>query len=68
MENLLSVVLYLRYSSHKQNEQSIEGQRRICEEFAKQQGYKIVGVYIDRATSAKTDHRPNFQKNDFGRI
>ena len=62
MENKLKVVLYLRYSSHKQNEQSIEGQQRICEDFAKQQGYNIVDIYIDRATSAKTDHRPSFQK------
>ena len=62
MENKLKVVLYLRYSSHKQNEQSIEGQQRICEDFAKQQGYNIIDIYIDRATSAKTDHRPSFQK------
>ena len=60
MDNKLKVVLYLRYSSHKQNEQSIEGQQRICEDFAKQQDYNIVDIYIDRATSAKTDHRPSF--------
>ena len=39
----MRVVLYLRYSSDKQTEQSIEGQSRICTAFCKQQGYEIVG-------------------------
>ena len=51
----MDVVLYMRYSSDKQTEQSIEGQERICKEYCKQQGYKIVNKYIDRATSAFKD-------------
>ena len=38
----MNVVLYLRYSSANQTEQSIEGQDRVCTEFCKKQGYEIV--------------------------
>lgn len=55
-------VAYYRYSSHAQSEQSIEGQRHDCETFAERSGIKIIKEYIDRATSAKTDNRPQFQK------
>ena len=56
-------VFYGRYSSDRQTEQSIEGQRRVCEEFAKAEQIQIVGEYIDRATSGtSTDHREQFQK------
>ncbi len=48
----MNVVLYLRYSSDKQNEQSIEGQMRVCKEFCRHKGYTIINTYIDRATSA----------------
>ena len=60
----MDVCLYMRYSSDRQTEQSIEGQRRVCMEFCKQQGYNVVDEYVDRATSAfkDTDKRSNFQK------
>lgn len=60
----MNVVLYMRYSSDKQTEQSIEGQQRVCKEFCKREGYTIVGTYIDRATSAfkDVDKRLQFQK------
>lgn len=60
----MDVVLYMRYSSDRQTEQSIEGQNRVCMEFCKQQGYNVVGKYIDRATSAfkDTGKRAEFQK------
>ena len=48
----MKAVLYLRYSSDKQTEQSIEGQQRVCEDFCRREGYEIVDRYIDRATSA----------------
>ena len=51
----MNVVLYLRYSSDRQTEQSIEGQRRICEEFCRREGYDIITEYVDRATSAAKD-------------
>ena len=58
----MNVVIYARFSSHNQTEQSIEGQRAACEEYAKRNDYTIVGEYIDRALTGTTDKRPNFQK------
>ncbi len=60
----LKVALYMRYSSDKQSEQSIEGQERVCTEFCKRNGYAIIRKYIDRATSAFKDaeKRLQFQK------
>ena len=31
----MNVVIYARYSSHNQTEQSIEGQLAVCQEYAK---------------------------------
>ena len=58
----MNVVIYARYSSHSQTEQSIEGQIAVCKEFAKKNNYTIVGEYIDRALTGRTDKRPEFQK------
>ena len=55
-------VIYARYSSEKQKEESIEGQLRECKVFSKRNNIHIVDTYIDRALSAKTDNRPSFQK------
>ena len=55
-------VIYPRYSSDNQREESIEGQIRECMEFAQKSGITVVGTYIDRALSAKTDNRPEFQR------
>lgn len=59
----MNVVLYMRYSSDRQTEQSIEGQERICTEFCKREGYTIVGKYIDRATSAFKDTEKRIEFN-----
>ena len=53
-------VIYARFSSDKQREESIEGQIRECTAFADANDIKIVGTYIDRAMSARTDKRPDF--------
>lgn len=55
-------VIYARYSDSKQTEQSIEGQLKICNEYAKANGYSILREYIDRAQSGKTDNRIQFKK------
>ena len=57
-----TAVIYARYSSEKQTEQSIEGQLRVCNEFAAQNDIVIVGKYIDRATTGTNDNRAEFQK------
>lgn len=56
------VVIYARYSSDNQREESIEGQLRECQDFIKDKDYLLVGTYIDRALSARTDDRPDFQR------
>lgn len=55
-------VIYARYSSDNQREESIEGQVRECKEYAAKGGITVFGSYIDRAMSAKTDNRPEFQR------
>ena len=55
-------VIYARYSSDSQREESIDGQLRECYAFAEREGISIFDTYIDRALSAKTDNRPQFQK------
>lgn len=57
-----NAVIYARFSSHAQNEQSIEGQLRVCHEFAKREGITVVGEYIDRALTGRSDDRPDFQR------
>lgn len=51
-----------RYSSGSQREESIEDQLRECREYADRNGMTVVGSYIDRALSAKTADRPEFQR------
>ncbi|MGI6153959.1 MAG: recombinase family protein [Christensenellaceae bacterium] len=58
----IKTVIYARYSSDNQREESIEGQLRECKEYADKHNMTIVHTYIDRALSAKTDDRPEFQK------
>jgi DNA invertase Pin-like site-specific DNA recombinase len=59
-----NIVLYIRYSSTGQNEQTVEGQIRVCKEWAEQNGYVVVGVYIDKAKSvwSDSDKRVEFHK------
>ncbi len=58
----MKVVIYARFSSHSQTEQSIEGQLKVCYQYAQQNNLTVIGEYIDRAFSGKTDDRPGFQK------
>jgi len=58
----MNAVAYYRYSSHSQNEQSIEGQKRAVENYAAQNGYTIIKEYPERALSGTTDKRPKFQR------
>lgn len=58
----MKAVIYARYSSTNQREESIEGQLRECHDFANKNNIVIIGEYCDRAISGKTDKRPEFQK------
>ena len=55
-----NAVIYARFSSHAQNEQSIEGQLAECHAFAERNGLQIRHEYIDRALTGTTDKRPEF--------
>jgi DNA invertase Pin-like site-specific DNA recombinase len=44
-------VIYARYSSSSQREESIEGQIRVCTDYAKTKDIQIIDTYIDRAIS-----------------
>ena len=57
-----NAVIYARFSSQGQNEQSIESQIRICREYAENQGYNVVKVYDDKARTGTNDSRPSFQQ------
>lgn len=57
-----AAVIYARYSSDSQSEQSIEGQLRVCEQYAKNNNFVILNTYIDRAMTGTNDNRPDFQQ------
>lgn len=58
----MNAVIYARYSSHSQREESIEGQLRVCYEYAAREGIRVLREYIDKAISGTTDDRPAFQQ------
>ena len=58
----MNVVIYARFSCKRQTEQSIEGQLKICYEYAAAHNYTVVGEYIDRAQSGTSDNRSDFQR------
>ncbi len=57
-----TAVIYARYSSDSQTEQSIEGQVRVCKQFAEKNDLLVVDQYIDRATTGMNDNRAAFQQ------
>ena len=60
--SMINAVVYARYSSHGQTEQSIEGQLHDAYDFAAREGYTIIGEYIDRALTGRSDNRADFQR------
>ena len=61
-KEIKTAVIYARYSCDNQTEQSIEGQLRICKEYAKNNDILILDTYIDRAMTGTNDNRPNFRR------
>jgi len=61
MEDMKKAIAYYRYSSHRQGEQSIEGQAAEAQRWAKANNYTIVKEYIDRAMTGTNDDREQFQ-------
>ena len=58
----MNAVVYARYSSHKQGEQSIEGQLAAAYKYAGEHGYTIIHEYCDRAQTGRNDDREQFQQ------
>ena len=59
---MIPAVIYARYSSNRQHEESIAGQLRECYAFAERNGYKVIREYTDSAMTATSDRRPSFQR------
>lgn len=62
MSKIIHAVIYARYSSEHQREESIDAQVRACKKYIEQKGYVLVGIYADRETTGKNDKRPEFQR------
>ena len=59
---MLKAAKYGRYSCDRQNEQSIDGQFRVIEDYAAKNDIEIVATYIDKAMTGTNDNRDGFQK------
>lgn len=59
---MIPAVIYARYSSTNQREESIEGQLRECRRYAERYGFQIIKEYTDSAISGRSDDRPSFQR------
>ena len=60
--NAMNAVIYARYSSEKQTENSIDFQLRAAHAYCEAKGFTVIGEYIDRAISGTSDNRPEFQR------
>ncbi len=58
----IRAVLYARYSSDMQREESIEAQVEAIKAFAAKENIVITEQYIDKALTGTTDNRPEFQR------
>lgn len=58
----MNAVIYARYSSHNQTEQSIEGQISAGHAYARTKGYTVIHEYCDRAKTGTNDDREEFQQ------
>ena len=63
-------IAYYRFSSHAQNEASIDQQRELAHAWAEANGFKIVREYEDAAISGTLEERPGFQQmlSEVGKI
>ena len=58
----VKAVIYARFSSSAQREESIDTQIRECQVYAKKHGMTVINVYQDKAKSGRTANRPSFQR------
>ncbi|ADO83422.1 recombinase family protein [Ilyobacter polytropus] len=62
MNQKTKAVIYARFSSENQRDESIDAQIRAIQEYAKRNNIEIIEIYTDRARSATSDKRPDFQR------
>ena len=55
-----TAVIYARYSSHNQREESIEAQVRACREYANNRGLQVIEIYADSAKTGTNADREKF--------
>lgn len=60
---MINAVIYARYSSSGQREESITGQLRECNAYAKRNGYTVINEYTDSALTGTSDKRPGFRNS-----
>ena len=60
----MNTLLYARVSTDKQAQKdlSIPAQIQAMKEFAKKNGWRVIGHFIDEGESAKTANRPELKK------
>lgn len=56
-----TAVIYGRYSSNNQREESLDAQIRACREYAKKNNFEIVKIYTDAAKTGTNSNREQFQ-------
>lgn len=58
----MNAVIYARYSSDNQREESITAQLRACREYCRKKGYILVREYTDEAMTGTNDDRAGYLK------
>ena len=59
---MINAVIYARFSSSSQREESIDTQIRECMSYAHRHDMLVVKTYEDKAKSGRTANRPSFQR------
>ena len=59
---MMRAVIYARFSSELQRDESIEDQVEVCRREAERQGWSVAKVYADRAQSGASRFRPQYQQ------
>lgn len=60
--NRIRAVIYARYSSDNQREESITAQLRAAHDYIDKKGYLLVGEYKDEELTGRNDRREDFQR------
>lgn len=58
----MRAVIYARFSTDMQRQESIDDQAELCRRYSERQGWRILKIYEDRGISGATAFRPGFQE------